>query len=112
VVYAAGTAKYECGILQDSSIVRVPPISSLSDPNTIIWATNKARASWVYDVQYRKVGDAKWTYWQREAPARSKRFVVAGGGAGTYEFRARMFQFDRGGDNTIGFSPSLTVELK
>jgi dipeptidyl aminopeptidase/acylaminoacyl peptidase len=112
VLQAAGLAKYDCGLVQDSYIVRVPPIASPSDPQTIIWATSKARASWVYDVQYRKAGDAKWTNWLRESPVRSKRFVVAGGGAGTYEFRARMFQFDRGADNTVGFSPPLTVELK
>jgi hypothetical protein len=76
---------------------------------TVSWALSAAAPRFVFDVQIRRPGTARFVGWKTGTRLIDAAFT-ADRGAGTYAFRARVRRAD--GAGATGYSPAVTIHLR
>jgi hypothetical protein len=73
------------------------------------WALTAAAPPFVFDVQVRRPGTARFVDWKTGTRLVAATFT-ADRGAGTYAFRARVRRID--GAGATGYSPPVAIHLR
>jgi hypothetical protein len=76
---------------------------------TVSWALSAAVPQFLFDVQIRRPGTARFVAWKTGTRLTTATFT-ADRGAGTYAFRARVRRVD--GAGATGYSPPVTIHLR
>jgi len=76
---------------------------------TVRWALSAAAPGFVFDVQVRRPGTARFVNWKTGTRLVTATFT-ADRGAGTYAFRARVRRVH--GAGTTGYSPPVAIHLR
>jgi hypothetical protein len=88
--------------------VRLKISSTSPTQATVRWALLAAVSRFVFDVQIKRPGTARFVGWRTGTRAAVATFT-ADRGAGTYAFRARVRRV--GGTGATGYSPPVTIHL-
>ena len=93
-----------------ATIAVSPDISQAAPARaTVRWALSAAAPGFVFDVQVRRPGTARFVNWKTGTRLVTAIFT-ADRGAGTYAFRARVRRVH--GAGTTGYSPSVAIHLR
>ena len=93
-----------------ATIAVSPDISQAAPARaTVRWALSAAAPGFVFDVQVRRPGTARFVNWKTGTRLVTATFT-ADRGAGTYAFRARVRRVH--GAGTTGYSPPVAIHLR